>query len=192
MGAGDGTHPASGASRVPSPRSSAFPTPGPVAPSRIPDWESPSLVPGDYLLAPPRGEGSPSPAHRDTWPGILQRPPPVLSFQRRVVPQPHFLKNIYLIASGLSCGTWGSLMARGLSCPVACMHAQWLNHIRLFATPWTVARQAPLSMGFSRQEYWSGLPCPPPGDLPDPGVKPTLLVDSLPLSHRETQEHVGS
>ena len=39
-------------------------------------------------------------------------------------------------------------------------------------TPRTVAHQAPLSMGFSRQEYWSGLPCPPPGDLPDPGIKP--------------------
>ena len=43
-------------------------------------------------------------------------------------------------------------------------------------TPWTVALQAPLSMGFSRQEYWSGLPCPPPGDLPNPGVKPTSLM----------------
>ena len=43
---------------------------------------------------------------------------------------------------------------------------------QLFATPWTVARQAPLSMGFSRQECWSGLPCPPPGDLPDLVVKP--------------------
>ena len=39
-------------------------------------------------------------------------------------------------------------------------------------TPWTVAHQAPLSMGFSRQAYWSGLPCPPPGDLPNPGIKP--------------------
>ena len=39
------------------------------------------------------------------------------------------------------------------------------------ATPWTVARQAPLSMGFSRQEYWSGLPCSPPGNLPDPGTE---------------------
>ena len=45
--------------------------------------------------------------------------------------------------------------------------------IQLFATQWTVARQAPLSMGFSRQEYWNGLPCPPPGDLPNPGIKPT-------------------
>ena len=49
------------------------------------------------------------------------------------------------------------------------------SHI-LFATIWTVASQAPLSMGFSRQEYWSGLPCPPPGDLPDPGMKPTSLM----------------
>ena len=46
------------------------------------------------------------------------------------------------------------------------------SHVRLFATPWTVAHQAPLSMGFSRQEHWSGLPFPSPGDLPDPGIKP--------------------
>ena len=43
-------------------------------------------------------------------------------------------------------------------------------------TPWTVAHQAPLSMGFSRQECWSGLPCPPPGDLPDPGIEPVSLM----------------
>ena len=47
-----------------------------------------------------------------------------------------------------------------------------LSHVWLFATPWTVAQQAPLSMGFSRQEYWSRLPFPSPGDLPDPGIKP--------------------
>ena len=46
-----------------------------------------------------------------------------------------------------------------------------LNCVRLFATPWTVAHQAPLSMGFPRQEYWSGLPFPFPGDLPTPGIK---------------------
>ena len=46
-----------------------------------------------------------------------------------------------------------------------------LSGVQLFATPWTGARQAPLSMGFSRQEYWSGLPFPPPGDLPDPGFE---------------------
>ena len=48
-----------------------------------------------------------------------------------------------------------------------------LSRVRLFATPWTVGHQAPLSTGFPRQEYWSGLPFPPPGDLPDPGIKPS-------------------
>ena len=48
-----------------------------------------------------------------------------------------------------------------------------LSHVRLFATPWTIARQAPPSMGFSRQEYWSGLLRPPPGDLSDTGIEPT-------------------
>ena len=61
--------------------------------------------------------------------------------------------------------------------------------LQLFETQWTVACQAPLSMGFPRQEYWSGLPCPPPGNLPDPGVEafsaaPALQADSLPLSHQ--------
>ena len=55
----------------------------------------------------------------------------------------------------------------------ACMHT--LSHVLLFVTTWTVAHQAPLSMGFSRQEYWSGLPFPPPGDLPNPGIKPMSL-----------------
>ena len=58
-----------------------------------------------------------------------------------------------------------------------------LSRVQLFLTPWTVAREAPLSMGFPRQEYWSGLPFSSPGDLPDPGVKPTspaLQADSLP------------
>ena len=57
------------------------------------------------------------------------------------------------------------------------------------ATPWTVACQTPLFITFPRQEYWSGLPFPPPGDLPDPGIEPTspaLQADSLPLSHQES------
>ena len=56
------------------------------------------------------------------------------------------------------------------------------SHVQLFATPWTVAHQAPLSMGLSRQEYWSGLPFPSPGDLPDPGIEPrspALQTDTL-------------
>ena len=51
-----------------------------------------------------------------------------------------------------------------------------LSHVRLFATPCTVARQAPLSMGFSRQEYYSGLPFPSPGNLSDPGIEPVSLA----------------
>ena len=57
-----------------------------------------------------------------------------------------------------------------------------LSRVGLFATPRTAARQAPLSMGFSGQEYWSGLPCPSPGDLPNPGIEPrspALQADAL-------------
>ena len=63
-----------------------------------------------------------------------------------------------------------------------------------FATPWTVAHQAPLSMRFPRQEYWCGLPFPSPGDLPDPGLEPmspALAVDSLLLSHLGSPVNVG-
>ena len=63
-----------------------------------------------------------------------------------------------------------------------CVHACMLSHfshVRLFATPWTVAHQAPLTIGFSRQEYWSGFPCPPPEYLPDPGIKPMCLTSPV-------------
>ena len=59
----------------------------------------------------------------------------------------------------------------GILC--VCMLSHF-SHVQLFAMPWTVARQTPLSMGFSRQVYWSRLPCPPPGDLPDPAIKPLV------------------
>ena len=52
-----------------------------------------------------------------------------------------------------------------------CVCAQLLSPVRLLCDPWTVPRQAPLSMGFPREEYWSGLPFPPPGDLPNPGIQ---------------------
>ena len=73
----------------------------------------------------------------------------------------------------------------GGSAPCPCS----LSCVQLFAIPWTVAHQTPLSMGFSRQEYCSGLPCPSPGDLPDPGMEPASLAspalqaDSLLLYH---------
>ena len=69
------------------------------------------------------------------------------------------------------------------------MCSSCFSRVWLFATPWTLARQAPLPMGFSREEHWSGLPCPLPGDLPHPGIEPmspvapALQADSLPPSH---------
>ena len=65
-----------------------------------------------------------------------------------------------------------------------------LSHVQLFVVPWTVCCQAPLSIKFSRQEYWSGLSFPFPGDLPDPGIElvslasPALVADSLPPCHQ--------
>ena len=61
-----------------------------------------------------------------------------------------------------------------------CAHVPPLSRVQLFVTPWTVAQQAPLSMEFPRQEYWSGLPLPPPGDHPDPGTE----LESLALAGR--------
>ena len=60
------------------------------------------------------------------------------------------------------------------------------SRVQLFGTLWTVARQAPLSMGSSRQKYWSGWPCPPPKDLPDPGIKPASLYVSC-IGRRASQ-----
>ena len=65
---------------------------------------------------------------------------------------------------------WGATAFSDLPVP-SCF-----NHVGLFATLWTLAHHAPLSMGFSRQEYWNGLQCPPPGDLPNPGVEPMFLM----------------
>ena len=67
------------------------------------------------------------------------------------------------------------------------VYGQLLSPVQLFATPRTAAHQAPLSMGFPRQEYWSGFPCPPPRDRPNSGIEsvspvsPVLQVGSLPL-----------
>ena len=72
------------------------------------------------------------------------------------------------------------------------MKVKTLSRVRLFGTPWTEARKTPRSMGFSGQEYWSGLPFPSPRDLPDTGVKPrssALQADSLPSATRKAQEY---
>ena len=62
---------------------------------------------------------------------------------------------------------------------VSRVHAQPLSHVQIFASPGTVAHQAPLSKEFSRQEYWGGLPCPLPGDLPNPGIKLHLPISCI-------------
>ena len=78
-----------------------------------------------------------------------------------------------------------------------CLHAKSLQLCPTVCDPWTVACQAAPSIGFSRQEYWSGLPCPPPGDLPNPRVEPTsptapaLQADSLLPSHQGCPDEFG-
>ena len=94
-----------------------------------------------------------------------------------------------MAAKGESVG-WDKLGVGGLICAHYHMHTYTLllllrhySHVQLCATLWIVAHQAPLSMEFSRQEYWSGLPFPSPGDLPHPGIEPrspALKADSLP------------
>ena len=90
---------------------------------------------------------------------------------------------------------WLEIMADFVSCHmeslwVLCAVFSSLSHVRLLAAPWTATHQVPLSMRFSRQEYWSRLPCPPPRDLlyprtePESPTSPALQADSLPLSHR--------
>ena len=77
----------------------------------------------------------------------------------------------------------------GIPCLCVCIHAQSLS-VRLFVAPWTTVCQAPLSMGFSRQEYWSGLPFPPPRDLPDPGIKPESLMSNASQAARQAIRRV--
>ena len=93
------------------------------------------------------------------------------------------LLQIILLQQLLMSSCCGHSIFSVLLCDTCCSVLSRFSHVRLFMTPWPVARQPPLSMGFSRPESWSGLPCPPPGDLPIPGIKPsppTLQVDSLP------------
>ena len=73
----------------------------------------------------------------------------------------------------------------------SCMHAQLLSHVRLFATLWTAAHQAPLSMGFSRQEYWSGLQFSPPGYPPNSEIEPTPLASPVLTDKFFTTEPLG-
>ena len=85
---------------------------------------------------------------------------------------------------------WTCRVACRILVPLFCAMISCFSCVQLCVIIWTVARQAPLSMGFSRQEYWNGLSCPPPGDLPDLGIElaspasSALQAESLPLSHQ--------
>ena len=116
----------------------------------------------------------------------------------------HFRKLILASLPPRNPNSWEEKELPKPMCPGGCLHAEcWviieacmcvrakLLQLCLFWTLWTVTCQAPLSMGFSRQEYWTGLPFPPPGDLPLPGIEPASLMspalqaDSLPLAPPE-------
>ena len=72
-----------------------------------------------------------------------------------------------------------------------CVYSQSLSRVQLFGTPWTAAHQAPLSMEFSKQEYWSGWPFPFPGDPPNPGIKPVSLAYPSLVGRFFTTEPLG-
>ena len=111
-------------------------------------------------------------AHKVLVPGSLQGPgllgkqmsPPQ---QPPLTPTPHLQHEEVRILLNLQKQT----PTESGICTHVCMLSRF-SRVQLLETPWTVARQPPLSMGFSRQEYCSGLPCPSPGDLPDPGIEP--------------------
>ena len=100
----------------------------------------------------------------------------------------YFLLRDAYEGEGLTVRVWAAPENATNCMQVVCM----LSRVLLFVTLWTVTHQAPLSAGFPRQEYWSGLPFSPLGDLPNPGFKPkspALQADSLLPSHRGRQQH---
>ena len=81
------------------------------------------------------------------------------------------VRHTYIYVCVCVCHMYVCIHTHTCMCMLSCFSC-----VQLFATLWTIACQAPLSMGFSRQEYWSGLPCPPPGHLPDRGIEPASLM----------------
>ena len=119
----------------------------------FPSWRHDKLVPNWFAM-----NMEPWPL-KSAWVWVLTLPSTAMVL----------LKLLHLSASISSFVIWEQFSA----------HMMCVLVVQSFLTlwlPWTVAHQAPLSMGFSRQEYWSGLPCPPPGDLLDPGMEPASLV----------------
>ena len=96
------------------------------------------------------------------------------------------MKDLYKLTNDTEWSSYIWIKKKNLSFGGSVLHVlSHFSHVRLFVILWTVAQQDPLFMGFSRQEFWSGLPCPPPRDLPNPWIKPAspaLLADSLHLA----------
>ena len=109
-------------------------------------------------------QGSPPPPDKASFPLNLSHP----------FPTPRFSHMRMSLNNRSFLSTKNVLLNSNTSGACACVLSH-LSHVWLFVTPWTVALQAPLSMGFSRWEYWSGSPCPPPGELPYPGSNPSRL-----------------
>ena len=127
-------------------------------------------------------------SRQEYWSGLQCTPPGDL-------PDPGIMSSALTGGFFTTSTTWESILYIVLCILLVVIHcvyayAQSLSCVQFFATAWTLAHQASPSMGFSRQECWSGLPCPPPEDLPDPGIEPTppaspaLQADSIPLSHQ--------
>ena len=93
----------------------------------------------------------------------------------------------------LTCDSLQEYFALNIVARCTCCMLNCFSCVLLFSTPWTVARQPPLSMRFSRQEYWHGLSCPPPGDLPDAGIEPvSLRCPALTGGFFYPSHHLGS
>ena len=139
----------------------------PVSPNLVPRWAGGTSEPGDthgcncaiQTLLGPQGQAS------EGAPSLTDPGGPVrIHYLLRGVGNQSLVLHVHLFLSTLR------KISKGRVCVLS-----HFSRVRLCVTLWTVAHQAPLSMGFSRQEYWSGWPCPPPGDLSDPGMEPRSL-----------------
>ena len=116
-------------------------------------------------------------SRQEYWSGLPCPPPGIFPTQGSNL---CLLRLLHRQADSLPLSHWGSPLTENsalqMGCVCVCMPAKSLHSCLSLVTPWAIACQAPLSMGFSRQEYWSGLPCPTAGDLPHPGIELTSLM----------------
>ena len=137
--------------------------------------------------------GDPSEGTQQSLNGQQLFPQSLCHFQAQISPSgPKDVVSPFVIPSGIEQDSLGATWVRACTCLKVKM--KLLSHVRLLVTPWTVAYQASPSMRFSRQEYWSGLPLPSPGDLPDPGIEPestAFQAGTLPSEPPGNQNSIG-